>query len=45
MVRERWVCPKCGHAEDLLPGVSFYEHRYAKGIVVQFHPMKKEETK
>jgi transposase-like protein len=42
-VRERWVCPKCGHTEDLLVGTKFYEHFYKKGIVCQVHEMKKEK--
>ena len=43
MKRERWVCPKCDYTEDLLPGVSYYEHQFRKGIVEQMHKMKKEK--
>jgi hypothetical protein len=39
--RETWVCPKCGHTEDVLPYTSHYEHQYRSGIVNQVHVMKK----
>lgn len=45
MARERWVCPKCDHTEDLLPGTRFYEHFYRKGIVQQTHTMKRAREK
>lgn len=41
MKRELWVCPKCGHTEELLVGTSHYEHLYRKGIIEQVHVMKK----